>query len=92
MGRPNDTVGFVGVVNGISPEHAALLNDGGLGIAVGDGQLPNPGLEEIVEAYYSYALTASTRFSADYQLVVNPAYATERGPVNVLAGRFHSQF
>lgn len=91
-GRPNDTVGFAGVVNGISPEHAAFLNDGGLGIVVGDGQLPNPGLEEIVEAYYSYALTASTRVSADYQLVVNPAYATERGPVNVFAGRFHSQF
>ena len=36
-----------------------------------------PGLEEIVEAYYSYALTASTRVSANYQLVVNPAYATE---------------
>ena len=91
-GRPNDTVGFAGVVNGISPEHAAFLNDGGLGIVVGDGQLPNPGLEEIVEAYYSYALTASTRISADYQLVVNPAYATERGPVNIFAGRFHSQF
>ena len=78
-GRPNDTVGFAGVVNGISPEHAAFLNDGGLGIVVGDGQLPNPGLEEIVEAYYSYALTASTRVSADYQLVVNPAYATNAG-------------
>ena len=39
-GRPNDTVGFAGVVNGISPEHAAFLNDGGLGIVVGDGQLP----------------------------------------------------
>ncbi len=91
-GRPNDTVGLASVVNGISPAHAAFLNDGGLGIVIGDGQLPNPGLEEIVEAYYSYALTASTRLSADYQLVVNPAYATERGPVNVFAGRFHAQF
>jgi high affinity Mn2+ porin len=91
-GRPNDTVGFAGVVNGISAAHAAFLNDGGLGIVIGDGQLPNPGLEEIVEAYYSYALTASTRLSVDYQLVVNPAYATERGPVNVFASRFHAQF
>ena len=86
------TVGFAGVVNGISPEHAAFLNDGGLGIVAGDGQLPNPGPEETIEAYYSYALTASTRISADYQLVVNPAYATERGLVNIFAWRFLSQF
>jgi len=91
-GRPDDTVGLAGVVNGISAQHAAFLNDGGLGIVVGDGQLPNPGLETIIEAYYSYALTKSTRVSADYQLVVNPAYATERGPVNVFAGRFHTAF
>jgi high affinity Mn2+ porin len=90
-GRPDDTVGLAGAVNGISAPHAAFLNDGGLGIVVGDG-LPNPGLETIIEAYYSYALTKSTRVSADYQLVINPAYATERGPVNVFAGRFHSQF
>jgi high affinity Mn2+ porin len=35
-----------------------------------------------------YALTASTRISADYQLIVNPAYNTDRVPVNVFAGRF----
>ena len=62
-GRPDDTVGFAGVVNGIRQRTPAFLNDGGLGILVGDGQLPNPGLEEIIEAYYSYALTASTRLS-----------------------------
>ena len=57
-GRPDDTVGFAGVVNGISPEHAAFLNDGGLGILIGDGMLPHPGLEQIIETYYSYALTS----------------------------------
>ena len=91
-GRPDDTVGLAGVVNGISAEHEAFLNDGGLGILVGDGQLPHPGLEQIIETYYSYALTASMRVSADYQLIVNPAYNTDRGPVNVFAGRFHMQF
>ena len=68
------------------------MNAGGLGILIGDGQLPNPGLEQIIEAYYSYALTSSTRLSFDYQLIVNPAYATERGPVNVFSGRIHSAF
>ena len=68
------------------------MNDGGLGILVGDGQLPHPGVEQIIEAYYSYALTASTRFSVDYQLVVDPAYNTDRGPVNVFSGRIHTAF
>ena len=91
-GRPDDTVGIAGIVNGISPVHQAFFNDGGLGILIGDGQLPHPGLEQIIETYYSYALTASTRVSVDYQLVVNPAYNTDRGPVNVFSARIHAAF
>jgi high affinity Mn2+ porin len=90
--RPDDTIGVAGVVNGISSIHQAYLNDGGIGIVIGDGQLPHPGLEQIFETYYSYALTSSTRLSFDYQLIVNPAYNTDRGPVNVFAGRVHWQF
>jgi high affinity Mn2+ porin len=90
--RPGDTIGLAGVVNGITSVHQVFLNAGGLGILVGDGQLPHPGLEQIIEAYYSFALTASTRVSVDYQLIVNPAYNTDRGPVNVLSGRIHTAF
>ena len=39
-GRDDDTFGIAGVVNGISGAHQAFLNAGGLGILVGDGQLP----------------------------------------------------
>ena len=60
-GRPDDTVGIAGVINGISPEHEAFLNDGGLGILVGDGKLPHPGPEQIIETYYSYALSSATK-------------------------------
>jgi high affinity Mn2+ porin len=91
-GRPDDTFAIAGVVNGISGVHAEFLNLGGLGILVGDGALPHPGLEQIIETYYSYALTASTKVSFDYQFIANPAYNTDRGPVSVFAGRFHSQF
>ncbi len=91
-GRPDDRVGIAGVINGISSIHAAFLNDGGLGILVGDGTLPNPGLEKILEAYYSYALSSSTKLSLDYQFIGDPAYNTDRGPVNVFAGRVHWQF
>jgi len=91
-GRPDDTVGIAGVVNGISGVHEAFLNAGGLGILVGDGALPHPGTEGIIESYYSYALTAATKLTFDYQFIANPAYNTDRGPVNVFAGKFHTQF
>ncbi len=91
-GRPDDTIGIAGVVNGISGVHQAFLNAGGLGILVGDGQLPNPGLEQILEAYYSYAISSSMKVSVDYQFIANPAYNADRGPVNVFAGRYHAAF
>jgi high affinity Mn2+ porin len=91
-GRPDDTIGVAGIINGISSAHIAFLNAGGKGVLVGDGELPNPRVEKIFEAYYSYALTPSTRLSVDYQFVSNPAYNTDRGPVNAFAGRFHWQF
>ena len=91
-GRPDDTFGIAAVVNGIAGVHRAFFNAGGLGILIGDGQLPRPGPEQILEAYYSYALSASTKLSFDYQFIVNPGYNTERGPVNVFAGRFRWTF
>ena len=91
-GRPDDTIGIAGVINGISAEHVAFLNAGGLGILVGDGMLPHPGPEQIIETYYSYALSSSTKVTFDYQFIANPAYNTDRGPVNVFAGRFHTAF
>jgi high affinity Mn2+ porin len=91
-GRPDDTIGIAGVLNGISSAHVAFLNAGGLGIVVGDGQLTNYGLEKIFEAYYSYALNASTKLTFDYQFVANPGYNADRGPANVFAARAHWQF
>jgi high affinity Mn2+ porin len=91
-GRPGDTVGVAGIINGISPIHAAFLNAGGLGVLIGDGQLPNPRTEKILEGYYSYALGASTWLTFDYQFIANPAYNAGRGPVNIFSGRVHWQF
>ena len=31
------------------PSHQAFFNNGGLGIVIGDGQLPHPGIEQILE-------------------------------------------
>jgi high affinity Mn2+ porin len=91
-GRPDDTIGIAGVINNISGVHQAFFNAGGLGILIGDGQLPNPGLDEIFETYYSYAFTQATKVTLDYQFVNNPAYNTQRGPVNAFAVRLHTQF
>jgi high affinity Mn2+ porin len=90
-GRPDDTIGIAGVVNGISSEHIAYLNAGGLGILVGDGQLPHPGLEQILEAYYKLPV-GSWQVTGDYQFVVNPGYNRDRGPVSVISLRLHAQF
>jgi high affinity Mn2+ porin len=90
--RPDDTVGLAGVINEISGVHEAFFNAGGLGILIGDGMLPHPGLEQILETYYSYALNASTHLTFDYQFVNNPGYNTDRGPVNVFSSRLHWEF
>jgi high affinity Mn2+ porin len=91
-GRPDDTIGVAGVINGISAAHVAFLNAGGLGILVGEGQLPHYSTEKILEAYYSYALTPSTRLTVDYQFLKNPGYNADRGPANIFAARAHWQF
>jgi high affinity Mn2+ porin len=90
-GHSDHTLGIAGLVNGISREHEAFLNAGGLGILVGDGKLPHPGLEKIVETYYSWPLM-SWRATVDYQLITNPAYNQDRGPVSVIGTRLHAQF
>ena len=90
-GRPEDTFGLAGVINGISAEHEAFFNAGGLGILIGDGQLPNPGLEQIIETYYQFPVSF-WRMTVDYQFIANPAYNRDRGPISVFGARLHAQF
>jgi high affinity Mn2+ porin len=91
-GRPDDTLGFAGIVNGIANSHAAYFAAGGLGILIGDGNLPAYGLEKILESYYNYALTPAIKVGLDYQLIVDPGYNATRGPANLFAARLHWQF
>ncbi len=90
-GRPDDTFGLAGVVDGISAAHEAYLNAGGIGIEVGDGMLPHPGLEQIVETYYEFPVY-DWQATLDYQFVANPSYNRDRGPVSLVAFRLFSQF
>lgn len=90
-GRPKDEFGLAGVVNNITSEHAAFFNAGGLGILVGDGKLPHPGPEQIVETYYQFPVGVLAA-TLDYQFINNPGYNRDRGPVSVLGARLHTQF
>jgi len=87
--RPGDTVGLAWVDNGISADFERYLNAGGLGIVIGDGRLPHPGPEEILETYYAVGIIRQMQLTLDYQYVNNPAYNRDRGPASVWALRLH---
>jgi high affinity Mn2+ porin len=91
-GRADDTVGIAGVVNGISHDARDYFAAGGIGILIGDGQLPRYKTEDILEAYYSAQITSAFSTSVDYQFIDNPAYNPQRGPVSAFAIRLHLQF
>lgn len=88
-GRADDTVGVALTANQLSGAGHRYLAAGGLGILVGDGRLPHPGTEEILEAYYSLGVIKGVHLSLDDQYVRHPAYNKDRGPVNVVGIRAH---
>ena len=90
-GRPTDTFAFGGAVNGLSAAHRDFLAAGGNGLLIGDGRL-NYGTERILETYYALSLSKAFIFTTDYQLIVNPAYNMDRGPVSIFSGRLHGEF
>jgi high affinity Mn2+ porin len=90
--RGDDTVGLAAINNGISAARERYLNAGGLGILVGDGRLPHPAAEQIIETYYSLALLGVAHLSFDYQWINHPAYNRDRGPASVVAVRLHAQY
>jgi len=88
---PTITVGLAGVINGISGVHQAYLNAGGLGILIGDGMLPHPAPEQIVEAYYQLPVSF---LKADAGLPVHPQPGLQQRsrPGIRVAARMHAQF
>jgi high affinity Mn2+ porin len=62
-----------------------------LGVLVGDGQLPHPGPERILETYYQLTPWQWLNLTLDYQRVSNPGYNRDRGPVSIVAARVHVQ-
>ncbi len=91
-GRQDDTVGVAGIVNGLSSPARAYFAAGGLGVTIGDGQLPDYSTERILETYYALHANRYVTLTADYQFMENPAYNAQRGPINIYALRLHMQY
>jgi high affinity Mn2+ porin len=90
--RPKDTAALALVVNGLSQDARDYFAAGGMGILIGDGRLPHYGSEDIAELSYTAQLRDWFAVTGDYQLILNPAYNRDRGPVSVFAVRVHTQF
>jgi high affinity Mn2+ porin len=91
-GRSEDVASFAVVNNMLSNSARRYFAAGGLGILIGDGQLPNTGPEQIAETSYSIPIVEHLTFTLDYQFISNPAYNRDRGPVSVFGGRVHAEF
>jgi len=91
-GRHDDTFGIAAVANGLSSVARNYFAAGGMGVLIGDGQLPHYDLEKIMETYYSLHAIKQVMLTLDYQYIVNPAYNQDRGPVSVFGIRVHVEF
>jgi high affinity Mn2+ porin len=105
--RPDDNVGLAMVVNQISNPGREYFGAGGLGGIIGDGELTHAAPELIFETYYNIAVVSfpspltlvhagtgngTLNFTVDYQLIIDPAYNVDRGPVSVFGLRAHAEF
>jgi high affinity Mn2+ porin len=86
--RPDDSFGVAEAINQISSAQRDFLAVGGLGLIIGDGAL-HYGPEAITEVYYNLKFLKVFSLTADYQLVLHPAYNRDRGPVHIFSGRIH---
>jgi high affinity Mn2+ porin len=89
--RPNDTVGLGTNVGWISSGRQRYLEQGGIGFITGDGRL-NYRPEWITELYYDARVAPGLNMALGYQLLVNPAYNADRGPVNIFSFRLRTAF
>lgn len=91
-GRKADAVGVAVVDGQISDIHKAYLAAGGLGILAGDGRLPHPGDERVLEAWYNWAAADHAHLTFDMQAIQNPAFNRDRGPAVVFGARLHLDY
>ena len=90
-GRSQDEVGFGYAQNWISKLHRRYLEMGGIDGFIGDGRISYKP-ERAIEAYYKLNMNKFTWLTFDAQRIANPAYNSDRGPVNMYGMRLHAEF
>lgn len=89
--RDGDTFGLGTNLGGLTAAHRRFLAAGGTGFVTGDGRLRyRP--EWISETYYDARIGPGLHAALGYQLLVNPAYNADRGPVSIFALRLRAAF
>ncbi len=90
-GRDDDEVGLAGALGGLHGDRVRYFGLGGTSVYIGDGALSYEG-EKNMEAYYKIGFGKNMDATFDYQLLVNPAHNSARGPINVFALRLRGAF
>jgi high affinity Mn2+ porin len=89
--RPDDEIGLAAAIGGLTKDRQTYFALGGLSIDIGDGAMTY-GSEKNIEAFYRWSVADWLEATVDYQLLVNPAYNQDRGPVNLFAVRTRAKF
>ena len=94
--RPHDTIGVSMMQNGLSSYRRAYLQAGGVSYFIGDYASPSQTIsyspERIGEVYYNATVIKNVLAGLNFQHIINPAYNSARGPVNILSFRIHAEF
>ncbi|WNB77393.1 carbohydrate porin [Methylomonas koyamae] len=89
--RHYDVLGMGYAASWLSSAHVNYLNRGGVDGFIGDGSIRyRP--EQVFDIYYKANLVPSVWLTLDYQRIFNPAYNSERGPVDIYGIRAHFEF
>ena len=94
--RPNDSIGISMMQNGLSSYRRSYLQAGGVSYFIGDYASPSQTIsyspERIGEVYYNATVIKNVLAGLNFQHIINPAYNSARGPVNILSFRVHAEF
>lgn len=89
--KSGDLAGLALSSNGLSGPHNRYLAAGGVGFLLGDGSL-SYARENLFEGYYLKELSSRSNITFGTQLIANPGYNRDRGPVATFSVRLHYHF
>ena len=94
--RPHDSIGISVMQNGLSSYRRSYLQAGGVSYFIGDYARPSQTIsytpERIGEVYYNASVMKNVLAGLNFQHIINQAYNSARGPVNILSFRMHAEF